>query len=194
MEQVRSFVAIELSDQIKEKLRHVQALLKSRGIADQVRWVRQEGMHVTLKFLGDVPVDRIGEITVSIKQGSEGVGPFTLSLAGLGCFPSARRPTVIWVGLLGNTKTLALLQQRIEDNLAVLGFAPEKRKYTPHLTLGRVGKRVGAKERAKLGTLIETEAVDALGEMEVHGVSLMKSVLSPTGAQYGRLAVVQLEG
>lgn len=194
MEQVRSFVAIELTDHIKEELCQVQASLKSRAISDLVRWVRREGMHITLKFLGDVPVDKIGEISVSLRQASEGIGHFGLSFAGLGCFPSARRPNVVWVGILGDTNTLAVLQQRIDYNLAALGFPPEKRKFTPHLTLGRVGGRVGPKERDRLGGLIETESLETLGEMEVHEVSLMRSVLSPTGAKYSRLAVVRLEG
>ncbi len=194
MEKIRSFVAIELNDQIKEELGKTQALLKSRGIADWVRWVRPQGIHVTMKFLGDVPTDRIKEIAVAIKGASGGVGPFSLSFGGLGCFPSGSRPNVIWVGILGDTKTLIHLQSRIDASLAVLGFPPEKRKYTPHLTLGRVGRHVARRERRRLGGLIQTENVDPLGEMEVHEVSLMRSILSSAGAQYSQLAVVKLEG
>ena len=194
MEQIRSFVAIELNDQIREELREIQALLKSKGLADQVRWVRHESIHVTLKFLGNVSSDRINEIVVAIKQACEGIGPFPLSFGGLGCFPSASRPNVVWIGALGDTKTLVRLQDRIEDRLAVLGFPPEKRKYTPHLTLGRVGKHVSSKERGRLGIILQTEGIDTLSEMEVHQVSLMKSVLSPAGAKYSRLATVELEG
>ncbi len=194
MEQMRTFVAIELNDQIRAKLAETQALLRRRGIANLVRWVRPEGIHITLKFLGDVPVDRVNEIVVAISQASESIGPFSVSFAGLGCFPSASRPNVIWIGVQGDRRTVTHLQGRIEDSLAVLGFPPEKRKYTPHLTLGRVARHVQRRERRHLGGLIQTQSVDAVGEMEVHGVSLMKSVLSPAGAKYGRLAVVKLEG
>lgn len=194
MEQIRSFVAIKLNDQVREELRETQELLKSRGLADQVRWVRPEGIHVTLKFLGNIPVDRVNEIVVAIRQASEGIGPFSVSFGGLGCFPSTSRPNVIWIGVLGDTKTLVRLQSKIEDRLTVLGFPPEKRKYTPHLTLGRVGRHVSSQERGLLGGIIQTECTDALSEMKVHEVSLMKSVLSPAGAKYSRLAVVQLEG
>jgi len=193
MEQVRSFVAIELSDEVKESLGQVQALLKRKEIADLVRWVRPEGMHITLKFLGNVPVNRIGEITVGLDQASKGIARFGLSFEGLGCFPSARRPNVIWVGLLGDTRTLALLRQRIEDNMATLGFPPEKRNFTPHLTLGRVGRRVGSNERGRLGGLIDMQTLDTVGQIQVQEVSLIRSVLSPAGAKYSRLAVVQLE-
>ena len=192
MERIRSFVAIELSDQIREQLGETQALLKSEGIADQIRWVRPEGIHLTLKFLGDVPVDKVKEIVVAIRQASEGVGSFSVSFAGLGCFPRVSRPNVVWIGVLGDTEELTHLQARIEDNLAVLGFPPEKRKYTPHLTLGRVRKHISRQERGRLGGMIQTQIIGTLGEMEVHEVSLMNSVLSPAGAKYSRLGVVEL--
>jgi 2'-5' RNA ligase len=194
MEEIRSFVAIELSDETRDKLGSTQALLKSKGISDQVRWVRPRGIHLTLKFLGDVPIDKVQEIVVAIRQASEGTGPFSLSFGGLGCFPNVRRPNVIWVGIFGDTETLVHLQGRVENRLAVLGFPPEKRKYTPHLTLGRLGRHVSSKERGRLGGMIQTERIDTLAELEVCEISLMKSVLSPAGAQYSRLAVVELEG
>lgn len=194
MEQIRSFVAIELNDQIREELGETQEILKSKGLMDHVRWVRPEGIHVTLKFLGNMPVDRVDEVVVAIRQASEDTGPFSISFGGLGCFPSTSRPNVIWIGLLGDTKTLIRLQGRIENGLGVLGFPREKRKYSAHLTLGRVNRHVSSRERGHLGGIVQTERIDPLGEMEVQEVSLMKSVLSPAGAKYSRLAAVQLEG
>ena len=193
MEQVRSFVAIELTDQIREKLGETQAWLKTEGIADQVRWVKPEGIHLTLKFLGDVPVGRVNAIAVAITRACEGIRPFSLGFGDLGCFPSVSRPNVVWIGVQGDTKELAHLQSRVEDRLAILGFPREQRKYTPHLTLGRVSRHVQRRERGRLGTLIQTQDIEPLGEMEVHEVSLMKSVLSPAGAKYSQLAGVKLE-
>ncbi len=194
MEQVRSFVAIELNQEIREKLGEVQALLQSRGIADQVRWVKPGGVHLTLKFLGNVPVPRVKELVVAVKQASEGIGPFVLDFGGLGCFPNPRRPSVIWVGVQGDTEVLAHLQGRVEERLAVLGFPPEKRAYTPHLTLGRVRRRTARRERSRLGELLQKQEVETLADMAVREVALMKSVLSPAGARYSQLAVVELEG
>jgi 2'-5' RNA ligase len=194
MKQIRSFVAIELDDQIREKLRETQACLKAKGIADQVRWVRPEAIHVTLKFLGDVPPVRIREIVVALTQSCEGIGPFSLSFGDLGCFPSVSRPNVIWIGVQGDTKELAHVQSRIEEGLAILGFPREQRKYTPHLTLGRVGRHVQRTERGRLGGLVQTQDIETLAEIEVTEVSLMKSVLSPVGAKYSQLAAVKLEG
>jgi 2'-5' RNA ligase len=193
MEQIRSFVAIDLSEQLKAELNLVQESLKSKGRADQVRWVKADGMHLTLKFLGNVPADRVKEISLAVAQASRGFAPFSITLTGLGCFPSTSRPNVLWIGVEGDTETLVELQASVEAHLARLGYSPEKRKYTPHLTLGRVGRRVGSTERRRLGSLIQTHSVGPLGEMEVQEISLMKSQLSPTGARYSRLAVAQLE-
>ena len=193
MEQIRTFVAIELDDDLKKGLTETQDLLKGRGIADLVRWVKPGGIHLTLKFLGNVPADTINEIVVAISQGSRGVRPFALSFGGLGCFPSPSRPNVIWIGVDGDTETLTRLQGSIENRLSVLGYPPEKRKYTPHLTLGRVARHVETGERRQLGRLIEKRSIDLLGEMTVLKVSLMKSELSPAGAKYTRLAAIDLE-
>jgi 2'-5' RNA ligase len=194
MEQIRAFVAIELEDELKEQLAQVQQALKSESSEDIVRWVNRQGMHLTLKFLGNVPSGRLKEIVSAIASGSQGVEPFTIGFRGLGCFPSISRPNVVWVGVRGDTDTLIGLQSAVEDRLGVLGYAPEKRKYTPHLTLGRVARHAGPTERRRLGDLIETHAVASLGHMQAREVSLMKSELSPAGARYTCLATVQLEG
>jgi 2'-5' RNA ligase len=192
MEQIRSFVAIELDEELRRQLSRIQRSLKSKGIEDEVRWVNPDGIHLTLKFLGDVPASRINEIVLAVTQGREDVLPFIIGLRGVGCFPTTRRPNVIWVGVDGDTATLARLQTAIEDRLAVLGYPPEKRKFTPHLTLGRVVRRVTDSDRRRIGSLIQDQAVGSLGEMLVREVSLMKSELSPTGARYTRLAAVPL--
>jgi 2'-5' RNA ligase len=193
MEQIRSFVAIELTDQLRAELNLVQESLKRKGLTDQVRWVKADGMHLTLKFLGNVPADRVNEISLAVAQASQGIAPFKITLTGLGCFPSTSRPNVLWIGVEGDTEALAELQANVEASLATLGYPPEKRKYTPHLTLGRVGRRVGSSSRRRLGSLIQTQTVGPLGEMEVQEVNLMRSELSPAGARYSRLAAAQLE-
>jgi 2'-5' RNA ligase len=193
MEQIRSFVAIELDEEIRHQLSLIQRSLKSEGLTDTVRWVNPHGIHLTLKFLGDVPASRIQGIVLAVSQGKDGVTPFTISFGGLGCFPTTRRPNVIWVGVNGDTGTLARLQTGVEERLSALGYPSEKRRYTPHLTLGRVDRRVTDSERRRLGDLIQAQTVGSLGEMQVRAVSLMKSELSPAGATYARLAAVPLE-
>jgi 2'-5' RNA ligase len=193
MEQIRAFVAIELPEDLRRELERIQGSLKSTRVADRVRWVKPTGIHLTLKFLGNVQASRIAEIVRAITQGSKGVKPFTISLSGLGCFPSSSRPNVIWIGLEGDTEPLPRLQSAIEDYLSVLGYPKEKRNYTPHLTLGRVARDVAADARHRLGDLIAEQDVGSLGEMQVREVCLMKSELFPSGAKYTRLAAVPLE-
>jgi 2'-5' RNA ligase len=193
MEQIRSFVAIELEEELREELAQIQESLRRRGIAEQVRWIKPQGIHLTLKFLGNVPAHRIEEIGLAVTRGSEGVEPFTISLDGLGCFPTASRPNVVWVGVKEDSGTLARLQTAIEDRLSVLGYAPERRKFTPHLTLGRVSRHAGASDRRRLGDVVQIHDPGILGGMQVREVSLMRSDLSPAGAKYTRLVAVQLQ-
>jgi 2'-5' RNA ligase len=193
MEQIRSFVAIELDEEIREQLSIIQRSLKSKGLADTVRWVKPQGIHLTLKFLGGVPASRIQEIVLAVTQGKDGVMPFTISFGGLGCFPNTRRPNVIWVGVDGDTGALVRLQTGIEERLATEGYPSEKRRYSPHLTLGRVDRRISDSERRRLGDLIQEQTVGSLGQMQVRAVSVMKSELSRAGATYTRLAAVPLE-
>jgi 2'-5' RNA ligase len=193
MEQIRSFVAIELEEELTEELAQIQESLRRRGIAEQVRWVKPEGIHLTLKFLGNVPADGIEEIGLAVTRGSEGVEPFAISLDGVGCFPTASRPNVVWVGVREDTGTLARLQTAVEDRLSVLGYAPERRKYTPHLTLGRVSRHMGARDRRRIGDVVQTHDAGTLGRMQVREVSLIRSDLSPEGARYTRLVAVQLQ-
>lgn len=186
-------MAIELEEELREELAQIQESLSRRGTAEQVRWVKPQGIHLTLKFLGNVPANRIEEIGLAVTRGSEGVGPFAISLNGLGCFPTPSRPNVVWVGVREDTGTLARLQTAIEDRLSVLGYAPETRKYAPHLTLGRVSRHAGASDRRRLGDVVQTHDAGILGGMQVREVSLMRSDLSPAGAKYTRLVAVQLQ-
>jgi 2'-5' RNA ligase len=193
MEQIRSFVAIELSDQLKTELGQVQESLKSKGIADQVRWVKPQGIHLTLKFLGNVPADSVKGISLAVDQASRGSVPFDINLGGVGCFPTTRRPNVVWIGVEGDTAALVELHGKIEASLSRLGYPEERREYTPHLTLGRVHRRVGSRDRRRLGSLVHAHSIEPLSGMRVCEVSLMRSQLSPSGARYSRLAVAPLE-
>jgi 2'-5' RNA ligase len=191
MEPVRCFVAVELPDEVKAGLKHIQAKLKSGGQA-QVKWVDPYSIHLTLKFLGSVDGARIGPITTAMEEASQGIPPFSLKVEGLGAFPNLRRVQVVWVGVGGEVDRLANLQQRLEKNLAQLGFAPEKRRFTPHLTLARVRDRASPGEREGLGQLIASTEFEA-HSFPVESVSLMRSQLTREGAIYSRLGTAELK-
>src|SRR5512137_2266284 len=136
METIRSFIALELPDNVKET---VALIIKRLRPAQHryVKWVAPEGTHMTIKFLGNIYQSQIPQITGIMKTAAGKVPPLDLRLGGLGMFPNEQRPRVIWVALEGNTEPLAEMQREIEKALAPLGFAPENRAFTPHLTLGR---------------------------------------------------------
>lgn len=193
MEEIRTFVAIELSEGIEGELRRVQEMLKEKIATSHLRWVDPAKVHLTLKFLGNVPVDRIQEITAALKEACVGLSPFIMDVSGLGCFPTTNNPRVVWVGVQEETGRLKRLQERVEESLAVLGFKPERKPFRPHLTLGRVRKGAHVGARRIIGGIVSTTSVGDLGQMEVREISFMKSKLLPSGAQYSRLEKIALE-
>jgi 2'-5' RNA ligase len=192
MEQVRCFIAIELPDGVKRGLRELQAQLKA-GSQAPAKWVDPNNIHLTLKFLGNVAVDRMGEITTAMTQAVQGTSSLSLEIRELGVFPNPRRVQIVWVGVSGETEKLARIQQRIESKLERLGFPPEGRRFTPHLTLARLRDRATPDQRAKLGQLIAETEFDAAPSFKVDSVNLMKSQLTPEGPIYTRLSVAALE-
>jgi 2'-5' RNA ligase len=192
MEQMRCFIAIGLPEEVKAGLAQLQAQLKS-GDQPRVKWVDPYGIHLTLKFLGNVAMDRIDGITGAMGKSAQGVSPFRLKVEGLGVFPNLRRVQVVWVGMSGEVDRLVQLQQRIESNLAGLGFAPEGRRFTPHLTLARLRDRVSLDERQEFGQLIADTKFEATYTFNVSAINLMRSQLTREGAIYSRISSVELK-
>ncbi|GAI25354.1 unnamed protein product, partial [marine sediment metagenome] len=114
-----------------------------------VKWVDPYSIHLTLKFLGNIAVDRTGEVAKAMKEAVQGISPFHLEVKDLGVFPNLRRVQVAWVGISGEVDKLSQLQKYIESTLAPLGFAPESRPFTPHLTLARLRDRASLDERQR---------------------------------------------
>ncbi len=191
MEQVRCFIAVELPEEIKAALSRLQAQLKS-GAQFPVKWVDPYSIHLTLKFLGNVNADMTSQITEAMKEGAQGVSPLQLEIKDLGVFPNLRRVQVVWVGVSGDLDKLRQLQKGIETALARLGFAPEGRAFTPHLTLARVRERASADERQKLGELIAGTKFEAETAFPAEAVSLMRSQLTREGAIYSKISSVAL--
>ncbi len=191
-EYLRLFIAIELPEELKRELAGLQARLRAPG--DPVKWVEPAGIHLTLKFLGAVPAGRMPEINTAMSSAGEGVPPFRLALAGLGVFPSLRRVQVVWVGLKGDIETLNRLQQRLESSMAALGFPPENRPFTSHLTLARVREQATPAERQQLAEIISRTTFEPGSSFEVDSFSLMRSQLTRQGAIYSRVSLVSLRG
>jgi 2'-5' RNA ligase len=190
MEEVRSFIAIELPEAVKLNLSQLEAKLKS-GRQTSVKWVAPESIHLTLKFLGNVVPESIKDIAQAMAEAAQGIPPFRLEVKDLGVFPNLKRVQVAWVGVHGEIDKLSQLQQRLDANLSRLGFAPEGRPFTPHLTIARLRDNASPAERQALGQLIASTRFEA-GAFSVDAISLMKSQLTREGPIYSRISQVAL--
>jgi 2'-5' RNA ligase len=191
MEQIRSFIAIELPKELKQELAQLETQLKVDR-QPWVKWVRPDSIHLTLKFLGNIAVDTTTAITEAIEASVRGIKPFRLKVKELGVFANLKRVQVAWVGISGEVDKLTQLQKHLESNLSPLGFAPESRSFIPHLTLARLSERASLSERESFGKLIASTKF-GVGDIKVKDISLMKSQLTRAGAIYTRISLVSLE-
>jgi 2'-5' RNA ligase len=194
MPTLRTFIAIELDEELKHNLERLQDHLRERVAPQSVRWVRPAGIHLTLKFLGDTPAEKVSQVKDALARAAAQVGPFTFTVGTLGCFPNSRRPRVVWVDLQEPTGALAGLQKAVEDQVTPLGFPTEKRPFRPHLTLGRVQRRASKSEVREIGEVVAASAIGTIGGMAVSSVSYIKSELKPSGAVYTTLLEADLAG
>jgi len=190
-DQIRSFIAIELPEEAKKGLARLRKELE-RDEHKFVKWVDPGGIHLTLKFLGNISSKRVAEITKAIEEGAQGISPFHLEISGLGAFPNPRQARVLWVGIDGEVDSLSRLQENTDSALAVLGFAKEERSFVPHLTLARIRQGASPLERRNFGELVGSTIFEDEYHVQVEAVSLMRSQLTPAGAIYSRLSVVGL--
>ena len=183
---LRIFIALELPDAVKTSLQmQLDALQQALG-RGAVRWVKAENIHLTLKFLGDVSVDALDKIKTSTQLAIV-EPPFTLKASQLGCFPNLKLPKVIWIGVNGQVGILQALRDRVEAEISPLGFPTESRPFSPHLTLGRVKTRDNRMLDKIQHAIQDTQREEAI-EWTVKTVSIMKSTLKPSGAEYAALA------
>lgn len=192
MEKIRSFIAIELPPELKLALSQLQEKLKSASNAP-VKWVDPGNIHVTLKFLGDISPEMTGEITSVLKDAVQGTPPFDIEVNGLGVFPNMKRVQILWVGLAGELEKLKQLQKRIEAGLTPLGFQPETRPFTPHLTLARVRDYARPDDRLTLGDLITKINFEQKYKINVNAILLIKSQLTREGPIYSRISTIALK-
>ena len=191
VEQIRSFVAIELSEEAKEGLARLRKELE-RDDHKFVKWVAPGGIHLTLKFLGNIPFKQVTAITEAMKRATQGISPFCLEISGVGVFPNPKQVRVFWVGVSGEMDKLSMLQQNIDSALAGLGFAKEERPFMPHLTLARVREGASPLERRSFGELVGSTVFEDKYHIKVEAVSLIRSQLRPGGAIYTGLSVIEL--
>jgi 2'-5' RNA ligase len=191
---LRTFIAIELDQELQEKLKQLQGGLRNQPSSECVRWVRPEGIHLTLKFLGDTEEEQVAAVKEALARAAATVDAFDLTVGGVGCFPNTRQPRVVWIGLHEPTGALQRLRDAVEEQVAPLGFPTENRRFSPHLTLGRVHRRATKSEVREVGEMVAASAVGDIDEMTASEVCYIKSDLRPSGAVYTTLSRARLGG
>jgi 2'-5' RNA ligase len=179
----RAFIAFKLPADVVDSLRVLQSGLKKRGL--NLRWVHPENIHLTLKFLGDVPTEELQEVKHVIGEVARHQVVFSLEAKGLGVFPTVKKARVLWSGIHGDVIRLNSLQGTLDQSLAALGFEPEKRSFRGHLTLGRFKGRVDGK---RLAAMISEFGSYASPPFASERLILFQSDLKPSGAVYTELA------
>jgi RNA 2',3'-cyclic 3'-phosphodiesterase len=189
---LRAFIALEIPAGIQNAIAQSTASLRVALPKTLVRWAASQNVHLTLKFLGDISSTNLEHLAEKLKMETVSHEMFSMSVGGLGAFPTARRARVIWVGLEAPT-ALEALQRGVEAAAAQMGYAPEERPFSAHLTIGRVGQNVAASEMQLIRSALEVTKVGTLGTLRVEAVSIFKSDLQPGGAVYTRLYTLPMK-
>lgn len=180
MSRVRTFIAIDPGDDIRDHLLSVQRKL-AREVPD-VKWVEEANLHLTLLFLGEVRDRDLPGICRAVDQVAARTPPFSLEVAGIGCFPNPRRPRVVWAGIGAGTAELVALHDALEQPLFDIGcYRREERQYSPHVTLGRSKSDEPGEQLARI--LPQYESWRAGDEM-IREVRVMSSELRSQGPEY----------
>ena len=188
---MRCFVAIDLPPAVRAALEDECERLRAVAPRADVRWVRVAGMHLTLKFLGEVPEEMLAGIRNALSAAAAATPPMVLACTGLGVFPGSSKPRVVWAGITEGLQDLGRLAAAVERAVEPFGFAPERRPFRGHVTLARVRSPRGVRPLARA---VEVAGCAPFGSWSASHVVLYRSRLHPTGAVYEALATLPLAG
>ena len=184
---IRTFIGIELEPEMRADIS--QEISYLHGHFPKVRWVRPENLHLTLKFVGTIKPNELSDVFTATEDALADCDPFSLQLSGLGAYPDAIYPRTIWAGCAMGRDRLQLLAKNIEDELATLGYPPERRPYSPHLTLGRVKQPSFARG---IEEYIEDGKQMDFGACDISEVVVYMSELKKDGAIYSPMHHIKL--
>lgn len=186
MADIRTFIAVDLPQEIKMDIDRMIAGLRRDNSG--IRWVKAANLHLTLRFLGDIPQQSVQTLTESLKENLDGFGPFDLVLSGMGGFPNLKRPRVIWIGTGDGTDRLIDLAEKVETGCIESGFGKGDKKFSSHMTIGRVRFPKGLEP---LLDKIEKTKFES-SKFTVNEIFVVKSDLSPSGPKYTKLEIISL--
>jgi RNA 2',3'-cyclic 3'-phosphodiesterase len=183
---LRSFIAVEIPAEIQGALADRISPLKKTLPKALIRWVDPQNVHLTLKFLGDVSPADLEHLCGVLAPEVAACEPFSMSVGGLGAFPSLRRARVLWIGLAA-PDALMTLSRLVETVTTRLGFPSEGRSFSPHLTVARVGQGASTTDLQRIHTALEGTKIDSIGTVHANAVTIFKSDLQPGGPVYAHL-------
>ena len=191
---MRAFVAIDLTTTVRRRLADLEAELSKDVPRGTVRWVAADGIHLTLKFLGETSQEQAGGVQARMESLAADFAPFEVQIGGAGCFPSLNAPRVVWIGAASTDGELGRLQTSLESECSKLGFEREQRGFRPHLTLGRVNRAATHQGVLALRAAVEQLGPAGVGAMRVDRIHLFRSELLPSGPVYTTLASSPFSG
>ena len=187
MKKIRTFVAVATSSTLQKRAANLIERLRCSDA--NVSWVKPDNLHLTIKFVGDVPNTEVSQVCQAVGNAVDSDGPFAVSYEGMGAFPNRERPKVIWIGVDQGSERLVQLHASVDNSLGDLGFLPERRPYQPHLTVGRLRRPVPSPQ---LGELMEQYENFSAGTVEVKELLVMASFLGRGGPTYDVMARFRL--
>jgi 2'-5' RNA ligase len=190
---IRAFIALDIPKEIQDCLATISNQLKEQIGRVPIRWVAPQNVHLTLKFLGEVSLNNIEVLKESIKTEATGFQSMVFSVGGVGAYPKVRNPRVIWVGVEAPAEMIAL-QRGIDAQTTRIGYLPDRRPFSPHLTLGRVSRNAKTQEIRKVGDVLSGSKIGFLGVGRVNAVHLYRSDLKPDGPVYTKLFTANFNG
>lgn len=192
MSLVRAFVAIQIPPTLKDKLYNETVSLRGALPRSIVRWANVENMHLTLKFLGNTPLDDLAKLRNQLAAEIADAESFTLAFNGIGVFGSFSRPRVVWAGVADSGNLLSL-HKSVETAASRITRAAERRRFSPHLTLGRVQRHISQGDKDRIRAAVLSHETLDFGTMQVTAVHIFESILKPTGAVYRSLFQIELK-
>lgn len=185
MSLLRAFIALDIPSRVQDDVYRAVSHLRKETAA-LIRWVPAENMHLTLKFLGDISAANVEYLTRMIYAEADSHLCFDIHLTGLGCFPSRKRPRLIYIGIEAPAE-LEALHHGVESAARRLGYESEERDFTPHLTIGRVKQNVSGADQQKISRALQETKIDSVGIARVDSIQLYKSDLKPSGSVYTKI-------
>lgn len=186
MNLLRTFIAIEIPQQIQDALEKQTARLRQPLGDDLVRWIPTQNMHLTLKFIGNVAASHVEFLKQVISQTADSHSQFNLQISGIGSFPNSKRARILWAGIHAPAE-LSSLQKSIEAGITRLGYEKEERPFSPHLTLGRIRQNIDQTGLQKIRTTVDAIQLGNIGSARVDSIHLYNSELHSNGSIYTKL-------